>query len=145
MLRTGSRIPSPLAPCYFHTGASFISRLAKHKTKIGQSMGCQHRSLYEIPIDIRFITILGNKPFLWIVFFIFVKLAITKCSIKLTLILVHIIIIIIIKDTKSKICITDDDYKVWYWETGKDLLLFVDFPSPTKSWEFLFLFACFCQ
>ena len=145
MLRTGSRIPSPLTPCYFHTGASFISRLAKHKTKIGQSMGCQHRSLYEIPIDIRFITILGNKPFLWIVFFIFVKLAITKCSIKLTLILVLIIIIIIIKDTKSKICITDDDYKVWYWETGKDLLLFVDFPPPTKSWEFLFLFACFCQ
>ena len=28
MLRTGLRIPSPLTPCYFHLGASFISRLA---------------------------------------------------------------------------------------------------------------------
>ena len=28
MLRTGSRIPSPLTPCYFQTSASFISRLA---------------------------------------------------------------------------------------------------------------------
>ena len=28
MLMTGSRIPSPLTPCYFHLGASFRSRLA---------------------------------------------------------------------------------------------------------------------